>query len=556
MADEKNPEEKPSFFDFADQARSWPPADGFDTDDQEDIIASGGSFFDKPKPAQEDEDKPNGLEQILSIDQNTPAPQPKFTAPEPQPVSHAITPQAAPEEAPKSQETDLGYIDMLLDDFSSFREMRNIGFETGIEPRQEEDFLVPKAKENKVVSKYDEESSALDDIFNQKEIAPSYIAPTEPADLADDDDGVFSISDLKNQPDPIPETPSLFYKQPEQAKEDPVLNRAIDSASEAPFDNQFSNPAYQESSSDYNLYDDTSYQPEPDENVLPFRTYSSSDYAEEKIEEGENEEDKSPIEKLLANRNLVILLAVIVLFMGYFIYNKISNRQYVATGSKRSRRAPPKKEKVALTTQQELVPVWEIATQEGSKYYEELKLVKSIYSVGGRDNPFAMPDSIVADLKRKVEADIVKKQQPNNYKRIAYRATLIGVLASKDSMIALVNQQEADFDVLEGTGKVKVLKLATKAMERAKQNTQEMVVGSYIGPWVITKIDSPENAFVDAKVHVEYRGIIKVLSMGKATELGIFTSEGLIDNLENPVGTTPLDKTPVNPSEEFDSFEE
>lgn len=556
MADEKNPEEKPSFFDFADSARSWPPADGFDTDDQEDVIASGGSFFDKPKPAQDEEDKPNGLDQILSIDQNTPAPQPKFVAPEPPPLAPSIAPQSAPAEPPKSQETDLGYIDMLLDDFSSFREMRDIGFETGIEPRQEEDFLVPKQKENKVVSKFDEESSALDDIFNQKEIAPSYIAPTESSDLADDDDGVFSISDLKNQPDPIPETPSLFYKQPEPVKEDELLNRAIDSASEVPFEPQFTNSAYQDSSSDYNLYDDTSSQPEPDENTLPFRTYSSSDYTEEKIEEGENEDDKSPIEKLLANRNLVILLAVIVLFMGYFIYNKVSNRQYVAKGSKRSRRPPPKKEKVALSTQQELVPVWEIATQEGSKYYEELKLVKSIYSVGGRDNPFAMPDSIVADLRRKVEADIVKKQQPNNYRRIAYRATLIGVLASKDSMIALINQQEADFDVLEGTGKVKVLKLATKAMERAKQNTQEMVVGSYIGPWVITKIDSPENAFVDAKVHVEYRGIVKVLSMGKATELGIFTSEGLIDNLENPVGTTPLDKTPVNPSEEFDSFEE
>jgi hypothetical protein len=553
MADEKNPEEKPSFFDFADSARSWPPADGFDTDDQEDVIASGGSFFDKPKPTQDEEDKPNGLDQILSIDQNTPAPQPTFIAPEQSPSIQSSVPLVAPEEPIKSQGTDLGYIDMLLDDFSSFREMRDIGFETGIEPHQEEDFLVPKQQENKVVSKFDEESSALDDIFNQKEIAPSYIAPTESADLAnDDDDGVFSISDLKNQPEP----PSLIYKQPIPPKEDSVLNRALDSASEASFENQFTNSPYQDSSSDYNLYDDTSSQSDLDENILPFRTYSSSDYTEEKIEEGENEEDKSPIEKLLANRNLVILLVAIVLFMGYFIYNKISNRQYVAKGSKRSRRHPPKKEKMALSTQQELVPVWEIATQEGSKYYEELKLVKSIYSVGGRDNPFAMPDSMLADLRKRVEQDIVDKQPPNNFRRIAYRATLIGVLASKDSMIALVNQQEADFDVLEGTGKIKVLKLATKAMERAKQNTQEMVVGGYIGPWVITKIDSPENAFVDAKVHVEYKGIVKVLSMGKATELGIFTSEGLIDNLENPVGTTNLDKVPVSPSSDFESFEE
>ena len=540
MAEENKPEEKPSFFDFADQARSWPPADGFNTDDEDDIIASGGSFFDKPKPSPEEPPAQNGLEQILSIPNEAPIPQPVNPAPQPAPI-----------EPPRSQETDLGYIDMLLDNLGA---IRDISFETSAEPRQEEDFLVPKSQGNVTAKKFDEESNALDDIFNQKEIAPSYIAPSS---NEDDDEGVFSINDLKNNPEPEPDIFSSYRsKQKPPQQEDPLLDKALSSASQEGFEDSSFGSQVQETTSDFNPYDDFPTQAPSNENILPFRTHSKSDYSEEKIEEGENEEDKAPMDNLLANRNLVILLAVIVFFMGYFIYNKVFNRTYVANGTKRTRRLPPKKDKVAINTQQELVPVWEISNQEGSKYYEELKLVKSIYSVGGRDNPFAMPDSIVADLKRRVEADIVKQQQPNNFRRIAYRATLIGVLASKDSMIALVNQQEADFDVLEGTGKIKVLKLATKAMERAKQNTQEMVVGSYIGPWVITRIDSPENAFVDAKVHVEYKGITKILSMGKATELGIFTSEGLIDNLENPVGTTSLDKAPVAPSEEFDSFEE
>jgi hypothetical protein len=537
MADEKNPEEKPSFFDFADEARSWPPPDGYNTDDEEDIIASGGSFFDQSKPNPSEENKPKNLEQILSIPQ------------EPNQASVSQGSSLLSSELPNLQETDLGYIDMLLDNFGG---ASDISFDASVESSQADDFLVPKKQENSAIKKFNEESTALDAIFNQKEIAPSYITPSATSsDFEDDDEGVFSINDLKNNPEPNFRA-SRYERSNLTPEEDMLLSKALDSASQEPSNE----PLFKENLSDYNPYDDDIAQPQLNEDILPFRTYSKSDYSEEKIEDAENEEEKAPVEKLLANRNLVILLAVIVLFMGYFIYNKVFNRKYITNVSKRSRRLALKKEKIVINTQQELVPVWEVSTQEGSKYYEELKLVKSIYSVGGRDNPFAMPDSIVADLRKRVEADIVKQQQPNNFRRIAYRATLIGVLASKDSMIALVNQQEADFDVLEGTGKIKVLKLATKAMERAKQNTQEMVVGSYIGPWIITKIDSPENAFVDAKVQVEYKGITKVLSMGKATELGIFTSEGLIDNLQNPVGTTSLDKAPITSIDDFDSFEE
>lgn len=530
MADEKNPDEKPSFFDFADEARSWPPVDGYQTEEAEDTISSGGSFFDKSKANQEAENKEDALDQLMSI-------------------------ETEPSPAPAPTEVDGDYIDLLLNDFSPFRDA---DMEGQVRVAKQEDFLVPpqnKASQSKPKpQETPEESKALDDIFSPSQSAPSLKPEPVKANLEEDDDeGVFSIDDLieeqqeARREEVIAADQSLIEASLSKASK--VENFA--SAEQEVRQAQPEPPPLPPPPVDIadELFGGDMPPSDEPEQVLPFRTYSSIDYGEEKIMESAEEEEKTPLQNLLANRNLVILLSVMVLFVGYFVYSKVFNRQYVTTASKRSRRPPPRKQdKVFIAGQKDLLPVWEAATQQGSKYYEELKLVKTIYSGSGRDNPFAMPDSIIADLRRQAELDIIKKQQPHNFKRIAYRATLIGVLTSKDSTVALVNQQEADFDVLEGTGKVKVLKLATKAMERAKQNTQEMVVGSYIGPWVITKIDSPESAFVDAKVHVEHKGITKVLTMGKAVELGIFTTGGQIDNLENPVGTTSLDTTPVEPS--------
>ena len=143
-----------------------------------------------------------------------------------------------------------------------------------------------------------------------------------------------------------------------------------------------------------------------------------------------------------------------------------------------------------------------------------------------------MPQSVINALKKQADLALLAKKKPNTYKRSAYRATLLGVLTSEGSTIALINMQEASFDVVEGTNKNKILKIATKVMAKAKSNTLEMGRGSFIGPWEIVSVAEPSGAFSDAKVTVEYQGIQKVLSMGKAEDLGIFDPAGQIDDLE------------------------
>ncbi len=272
-----------------------------------------------------------------------------------------------------------------------------------------------------------------------------------------------------------------------------------------------------------------------DEDTLPFRTFSAYDYSEETVidELSEDEEEKTGLAAFLANRNLVILTVVLLLFGGYFTYSTffVDKRDYV---SKRKSRRPKKSKRNIIVAKKETVPVWEVSAQKSKAWGEESRLVSKIYKGAGRKNPFAMPESIIADLRKAAELERLRNQKPNTYRRTAYRATLVGVLTSKDNTIGLINQQSADFDILEGTGKRKILKLATKAMNKAKKNTQEMIVGSYIGPWQIIGISSPQNAFTEAKVTIEYEGLTKVLVMGKAIELGIFTDEGDIDNLEEP----------------------
>ncbi len=73
-------------------------------------------------------------------------------------------------------------------------------------------------------------------------------------------------------------------------------------------------------------------------------------------------------------------------------------------------------------------------------------------------------------------------------------------------------------------------------MDKAKANTQEMVIGSYIGPWQITRMDSPKDAFTEARVYLVNQGQTKTLSMGRAEELGIFDDTGTIDNLDSATG--------------------
>ncbi len=292
---------------------------------------------------------------------------------------------------------------------------------------------------------------------------------------------------------------------------------------------------------------------EEDDTSLPFRTYFKQDFTEDLIPpELLAEEDKA---KLPINKNLLVVLAVCLLVCGYYGFQYITKPKYDTSRSSRKRRPPQKEKKVLLDTEKELLPIWDLSNQTKEDPNLQTELIKNLASSSGRPNPFAVPDSVIADMRKVQEVAIIKKQAPKTYRRKAYRAILIGVLTSKDNTIAIVNQQEAVFDILEGTSKDKILKLATKSMDKAKQETLEMVVGSYLGPWKIVRIDAAKDLFTDAKVHLAMNGQSKVLNMGRGEELGIFTDTGIVDNLDHPVGVDPLAE--FNDEElDDDSFDE
>jgi hypothetical protein len=282
-----------------------------------------------------------------------------------------------------------------------------------------------------------------------------------------------------------------------------------------------------------------SYSIDDEQELKPFRTYTPSDYNDIEVPAEENAE--STISNLLTkvNRNVLILAVVVIAIGIYFLVTTITNRNDYGPGRER---APRQVKKIAQELRGgERIPVWEISSQKTITELRDAQITKAIFESSGRENPFAIPDSILADYRKAAEIAAVKQQGPNTYKRIAYRALLVGVLTSKDSTVALIDVQEAAFDVVEGTGKTKILQLAVKAMDKAKKNTQEMVVGSYVGPWAVTKIEAAKNTYSEAKVTIEYGTQRKVLSMGKAEELGIFDEQGNIDNLENPVENVNLD---------------
>lgn len=527
MTDDNNQEDKPSFFDSADEAKSWPPSNGYEVEESDssdqDFIASTEENYE-----------PDALDELLSDGKTS-----------------------------KTEEENLGINDESRNDINADMLMHDFSAQDSkvkSDESSEEDFLVPKNDAEEL-----SDSDTLESFELEKSEEQSKAEDTEKVKIVgeDEDDTLSEIFDNKNDDDKDDDDETInisarkeTIKQFEPSHEIEVQHND----DEEEFDlNKYveekigvNNVNSKDSTvDDYVLVpppitdseESSSIIEEDLEEVKPFRTYASHDYSEETVLTEQAPEQEANI---LAgvNRNFIILGAIIVLVLVYFLFSNLFSRKYDTRGRRKTR--PPAKEKRITIEEKELVPLWEVSAQKSHSSAADRQLVQTIYKSSGRANPFAMPDSILADLQKQAQLELLKKQKPDTFRRLAYRATLVGVLTSKDNTIALVNQQEATFDVLEGTSRDKVLKLATKSMDKAKRDTQEMVVGSYIGPWVITKIVSPESAFTDAKVYIEYEGDQKILNMGKAEELGIFTEDGVLDNLEQPIGTL---------EEELDDFE-
>lgn len=511
MTEGKNPEDKPSFFDFSEEeARSWPPVNSYETEDEE---VKASEYQPAQPQAQTEEADIEDL--FTSVEDETPKPE------------ETQTQELEIEEDFEIPQSETKYVDMLFTDFGGFddSELRH-------DPEQQAEILVPIVKQDEPAEPIIEPSPA------PVEIPKAFASDAPNKEEKEALDAILGVQletkSESNKTDDF-DIDSMFVASAKSGDDDD--DEEIFTETEAA----------QDAISDYdisNLIDD-------DTMALPFRTYSTYDYKDEALTEAALEEAEEK-QGLKLNRNVLIVLSVLLLVVGWFGFQSLFTRKVTKQVTGRKRRPPKKELKSIIAINKEMIPVWEITSQKTISQSEEKNLVNDIYKESGRDNPFVVPESVLSDLKRAADAIITKAKAPKTYRRRAYRATLVGVLTSKDNTIALINYQEAVFDILEGTTKAKILQLATKSMDKAKANTQEMVVGSHIGPWQITKMDSPKDAFTEAKVYLQMQGQTKVLTMGRAEELGIFDAGGSIDNLERTGDDSELDAPALPAPDDFE----
>ncbi|MDA0771756.1 MAG: hypothetical protein O3C63_02315 [Cyanobacteria bacterium] len=472
MVDDKNSDDKPSFFDFSDdEARSWPPADSHPTEDDSETEDIEETTIEAELPSIQtasSEPEEFNVEDLFSDDLEEVA----EAEPEAEP-----SPITATEASTEDDDEDL---------FPDFEPIKKIETET--------DFDL-------TANKHDQEEDLDDEI----ELITDPLVDSLTEDLDE-----FGF-------DEEPETTiQINSKELHQESVDALYNDYSAKAEAEPI-----------------IIEETK--------TLPFRTFTTYDYSESGISQtdlNDEEEDKPGL-----NKNVLILLAVFVIIGGWYGFKTIFSRDLNANKG-RERQSKPKKQKSLMLAEKIKIPVWDLSSQEFSSVANENTLVQDIFYQAGRANPFLLPDSVIAEMMRAAELELINKQKPNTYRRTAYRATLVGVLTSTKNTIALVNYQEAVFDVLEDTSKDKIIKLATKAIEKSNENIQEMVVGSYIGPWQIKEIEAPEDAYVEPRITVENNFQTKIMSMGRAIELGIFDEDGNLDNLETSGDEVSLGEFP------------
>lgn len=267
----------------------------------------------------------------------------------------------------------------------------------------------------------------------------------------------------------------------------------------------------------------------------PFRSFSAVDFGlEPNLVEDLQKEAQEAKTGLSINRNIFILILVLVLGISYYAYTQINKRTLKAVVGKHKRKKQIKKIPSTIKDlDSESLPLWDITDQRSLDSAGEQALLEKIREESGRPNPFAVPDSIIADLQVVIKRTEEKKQEPKFLRRRAYRATLVGVLTSDDKTVALFNFQEASFDVMKGLGKDKILKEAIKSMDKARISALELGLNAYLGPWRIIQITAPKGLSSEAKIVLQLGTEHRVLTLGKAEELGIFDENGHFDNLDD-----------------------
>lgn len=460
--------EKESFFDFS-EARSWPPSDGFETEEEND-------------QKEFDQNEESDLNQELNI----------------------------PSEAEKNVEVLENYEEEnLLSLFSS-------------DLKDEEELDLSHKEE---LNLEDKEELNLD--F-------SSISLSKPEEFVEEQ----SVKPLEEEPEEIMEE-TLIDSEPndftlpeeyEEALETRLSNEII----EEDISNLFQGTDTKDN--DFN-FEDKSPKTKPIESTLDdllleenesiasgpaFKAYASYDYSSEilpeDLETKEGEEKKSEIQ---LSRPALIFIILFLLVGAYWIYSNFFIKKYESKRPKREAKVSSKRSSINI--QKELMPLWDISSQSLKSWKDDVNYIKEIKAFSGRENPFLLPESILEDLRRAAEEDLIKKTAPEVNSYNAYRATLIGVVGSEGRILALIDLRTADFEVVEGTSKPKIIKLAIKSMTKAKENTLELFQGENIGgDWIIDSIDSGEDTMSEARVMIRRGKDYKVLRMGQAVDLGVF----------------------------------
>lgn len=559
-----NPNEKPSFFGSGEESKSWPPADNYELENKssEDSMES---FFEKDnfetsfKRNFEKVEEPNFPNDFL-VEEDEDEDEDEVQEDEPLDLD-----QTKEENYIDSDD----FLDQLIDNVdekTNIGSMRIIDDEDDFEDKVDtnKSFIDNETLSFEDISKNQEASNAsydedlehnisIENIINDSELQEAIAEEDfDFDDLIETTDNSTEFETEDESQDDFDEdllggdlgigSTGVAFSDPEGFTQDNDLND-LRTELEAEFGSQAED--YKETSfetlSKSNEYaqsdfidfidDDDEYQ--DDTTIKPFRAFTKINLAEELAEE-KDEELKAVGILAGTNRNVLIIFVIILLSLGYFLFNTFFNKQIETKTRQKTR--PPKKEKSVVTLDQSQIPVWEISEQNIVNLSAEEKYAESLIKFTGRENPFAMPQSVIDALKKQADLELLSKKKPNSYKRLAYRATLLGVLTSEGNTIALVNTQEAGFDIVEGTSKKKILTLATKAMDKAKKDTLEMSKGSFIGPWEIIEVTAPKGLSADARLVIKFQGTQKVLNMGKAEDLGIFDPGGQIDDLENSGG--------------------
>ncbi len=272
-----------------------------------------------------------------------------------------------------------------------------------------------------------------------------------------------------------------------------------------------------------------------------YKAYADYDYSNDALAQ-EIEGEQAAKKGIKVSKQAIIFLVILLAVGGYFGYQFL-NPDYSKLAKHGKRKREPRK--VVVKGSEflgiDLSPIWDLTRQRGIPANYDRDIINIALMGAGKDNPFTIPGQVIEIIKEAVEEQIEEVKPPEMYKRRAYRGGLIAVLTSGDRNLALVSYKEADFEYLQGTKKVKIVKLATKAMSKAKEEFLELLEEDFVGPWQIVKIDAGKSLGKESYITLKYEKELRTMKVGQALELGIFDMNDKLDVFKDAADGADVD---------------